>query len=163
MVSNAGNTAELAQHWLCLKRSSSRNLFKISYRALLIKLSSPLLSDPQTGQFSSYILRWHRLCYHTWDLVKGTFIGLQTLILPGILLSCYLIRLRAALILKWPHSPKLSNLLRITLKNWQKELCFLTERMGLREYPGKEETCRKKIRSQSSPFSFSCQPIIDIV
>ena len=61
-------------------------MFKISCRALLTKLSSPLLSDPRIEQVSSYIPRRHHLCYHTWDLVKGTFIGLQPLILPGLVL-----------------------------------------------------------------------------
>lgn len=141
----------------------STNLSKVSYWALLTKLSSLLFSDPWAGQVSIYIPRLHHLCYHTQDLVKGTFIGLQPLILPGILLSCYLIRLRAALILKWPHGPKLSNLLRIRLELWQKKLCLLTERMGLQYSPRKAEASRKKIRSQPPPFSFLCQPIIDIV
>lgn len=129
--------------------------------ALLTKLSSHLLSDPWTGQVSSYIPGRHHLCFQTQDLVKRTFIEWQSLILPWILLSYYLIRLKAALILKWPKGPKPSNLLRIRLKLWQKELSLLTERMGLR-MPWKGGSWQEENKVITSPILFLCQPIIDI-
>lgn len=127
------------------QRPLSSNLSKRSYRALLTKLrSSPLLSDPWTGQVSSDILRRRHLCYHTWDSVKGTFIGLELFILPGILLSCYLIRLTTALTFKGPPGSKPSHLLRIRLKPWQEKQRLLTESAGLQYTPERRKLAGRK-------------------